>query len=183
METLDHIFENLVRNHAAHIWGALVGVITYLVEPTAAFVALWIAVAMDLVSRVIAQASKYGGYWKATKNGHIQSKKMLTGTAIKIVAYFFMTVLAYQSKYIVSIDAVPVLFSCIVYGILFWVEVQSIAENFLDAGVEEFRPLLIRIKREKDQMVGPILPLPTQKPAQPLNEITPESPRRENGEP
>ncbi len=65
-----------------------------------------------------------------------------------------MTVLAYQSKYIVSIEAVPVLFSSIIYCILFLVEVHSIIENLIDAGAEDLKPLLLRFRRERDKMVG-----------------------------
>jgi hypothetical protein len=52
LETINRIYSN----HAAQVGGIFIGLITYLVEPTAAFYALWIAVVLDLVSRLFAEA-------------------------------------------------------------------------------------------------------------------------------
>lgn len=154
MDYLTGIFGSVFKNHIAQAGGVIIGAVTYLVAPTAAFYALWIAVFMDLLSRIFAQSSKNGGFWQATKGKHIQSNLMFRGTAIKIVAYFFMTVLAHQSKHIVEIEAVPIVFSTIVYSILFLVEVHSIIENLIDAGAEDLRPLLLRFQKEKEKAVG-----------------------------
>lgn len=149
MDSLYSLLMNILNNHAAQLGGILLGVLTYLVAPTAAFYALWIAVFIDLLTRLVALSVKYGGFWQATKQSHISSKKMFHGTAIKTIAYFFMTVLAHQSKYIVEIEAVPIFFSSIIYCLLFLVEVHSIVENLIDAGAEDLKPLLFRFNREK----------------------------------
>ncbi|GBF35480.1 hypothetical protein DCCM_4609 [Desulfocucumis palustris] len=153
MDNLYNLFTNIINNHAAQLGGIFLGVLTYLVAPTAAFYALWIAVVIDLLTRLVALSVKYGGFWQATRQSQISSKKMFHGTAIKIAAYFFMTVLAHQSKYIVEIEAVPVLFSSIIYCLLFLVEVHSIIENLIDAGAEDLKPLLLRFKREKTRVM------------------------------
>ena len=111
----------------------------FLVEPGAAFFALWIVVGMDLISRLITESSNHGGFYKAVKGGHISSDKALHGTMMKIIAYFFMCVIATQSFKIFPWESAAELFGNIVYSILFFVEVLSIAENFMEAGVDEFK--------------------------------------------
>lgn len=137
----------------AWILGCLVGVLTYLVEPGAAFYALWVVVALDLISRLITESVNHGGFIKAVKDGHIQSDKVLKGTAIKITAYFFMCVIAAQSIRIFPWQTAAELFGNIVYSILFFVEVLSILENFMEAGVEEFNWLRRFAKRKLEQIV------------------------------
>lgn len=154
MDTLVNIFDSVLKNHFAQFGGVVMGVIVYLVDPTAAFYALWISVAIDLFTRIVAQSVKHGGFWAATKSRNITSSEMFRGTSIKIIAYFFMLVLAHQSKYIVDIEAVPILFSSIIYSILFLVEVHSIIENLIDAGAEDLRPLLLRFQKEKENAIN-----------------------------
>ena len=141
------------ENHWAQVLGVLLGAICYLVDPGAAFAALWIAVLCDLFSRLIAEAKKHGGFYRAVKDGHIHSDKMFRGTAVKITAYFFMCVLANQSKYILMYDAPAQLFSTIIYAILFWVEVWSMSENFEEAGVPAFGWIRRLSKRKLEELV------------------------------
>jgi len=131
-------FNRILENQVAQLFGIILGVIIYLVNPSATFYALWISVMFDLISRLFAETKKHGGFIQAVKKRHIQSNKIFRGTAVKITAYFFMCVLANQSKYIFPYDAAA-LFSTIVYSILFLVEVWSMAENFQEAGVLELR--------------------------------------------
>jgi len=141
------------ENHWAQFWGVLLGIFFYLVEPGAAFGALWIAVAGDLFSRLIAEARTHGGLYHAAKEGFINSEKMFWQTAVKITAYFFMCVMANQSKYIFRYDAPSELFSTIVYSILFLVEFFSVSKNFQDAGVNSFKWLAMFAKQRLDKIV------------------------------
>lgn len=125
-------------NYMAQSGGVILGFVCYLVEPGAAFAALWLAVVLDLISRIFAEAKNHGGLYRAAKDGHIRSDKMLCGTMVKIVAYFFMCVLANQSRYILRYDAPAEMFATVIYSILFLVEVWSMCENFQEAGVESF---------------------------------------------
>lgn len=122
-------------------WGAgcLIGLLTYLVAPGAAFYALWIVVACDLVSRIMTESINHGGFWKALKDGHIRSDKAMQGTSIKIVAYFIMCVLAAQATRMIPYETSSDLVANIIYSVLFFVELLSIAENFMEAGIEEFK--------------------------------------------
>lgn len=141
-------FSRILENHAAQVGGFFVGIITYLVEPSATLYALWIAVALDLISRLFTEAKNHGGLVEAARDGHIKSDKMFRGTAVKITAYFFMCVLAAQAQYIFHYEAPSEMFGTIIYSILFLVEVWSIAENFEEAGVEAFS-FITRLSRRK----------------------------------
>lgn len=114
------------------------GAICYLVDPGAPLYALWIAVVLDLISRVFVQAKKHGGFYLAAKEGHIRSDEMFRGTAVKITAYFFMCIIAAQSQYVFRYDPAAEFFGSVIYSILFLVEIWSMAENFQEAGVETF---------------------------------------------
>ena len=121
----------------AWLAGFVMAIVAYLIgEPGAAFYALWIAVAMDLVSRVMSESVQHGGFLKAVKDGHIKSDKALSGAKLKIPAYFIMCVFAAQiMKFPYEYAYVG---SCVIYGIFFFVEMESTCENFIEAGLEEF---------------------------------------------
>lgn len=123
----------------AWLGGCFIGVITYLVQPGAAFCGLWIVVACDLASRILTESVNHGGLIRAVKDGHIRSDKAMQGTFIKIIAYFIMCVIAAQSTRIIPYATASELVANIIYSVLFFVEVLSIAENFIEAGVEEFQ--------------------------------------------
>lgn len=150
MEAIKHLYDNM----AAHwIWGAVLGIFTYLIKPSAAFYALWIAVGFDLLTKIIYLSVESGGFLTAIKTQKLNSKTMFHKAFIKVVSYFILTVLAYQSRYIVAIEAVPILFSTIIYMILFLVEVHSIIENLIGAGCDDIKPLLMRFENEKKKAI------------------------------
>jgi len=132
----------------AWLGGFLIGVVSYLVEPGAAFYGLWIVVACDLVSRIITESVNHGGLFTAIREGHIRSDKAMQGTFIKIIAYFIMCVIAAQATRIIPYETASGLVSNIIYSVMFFVEVLSIAENFIEAGVEEFS-WLARFSKKK----------------------------------
>lgn len=151
------IFDSVAKagtNYAAQCWGCVLGFFIYLVDPGAAFAALWVAVVLDLLSRIFAEAKSHGGLYRAAKEGHIRSDKMLCGTMAKIVAYFFMCVLANQSKHIFGHDAPAEMFSTVVYSILFLVEVWSMCENFEEAGVNSFSWISRFAKNKLETLAG-----------------------------
>jgi len=145
------IVSNALTDPLAWLVGFLAGTFTYLVGPGPAFYALWIAVACDLLSRLITESVNHGGFFKAIKEGHIQSDKAFRGAKFKIPAYFFMCVFAAQ------IEKFPYeyayLASSVIYGIFFFVELESTCENFLEAGVEEFAWLKRFSRRKLEKIV------------------------------
>ena len=149
--TFGKIVSNALTDPLAWLVGFLAGAFTYLVGPGPAFYALWIAVACDLLSRLITESVNHGGFFKAIKEGHIQSDKAFRGAKLKIPAYFFMCVFAAQ------IEKFPYeyayLASSVIYGIFFFVELESTCENFLEAGVEEFSWLKRFSRRKLEKIV------------------------------
>ncbi|MCK9324482.1 MAG: phage holin family protein [Bacteroidales bacterium] len=150
MEQLKGIYEGIVSNWLA---GLVVGFLAYLIQPTAAFYALWVAVGLDLLTKIVALSYGSGGFIRAIKCQNLNSHTMFRKAFVKILAYFTLTVVAYQSKYIIAIEAVPILFSTIIYSILFLVEVHSIIENLIAAGCDDLKPLLMRFDNEKKRAI------------------------------
>ena len=150
--TLKGVLEPFL-NPLAILGGFFMGFVTYLIEPGAALFALCFVVVCDIVSRLFAESTKHGGFFKAIKDGHIQSSKAFKGSAIKIIAYFIMCCVAAQSKYILPYETASELLSNVIYSILFFVEVLSITENFIDAGVEEFNWIRRFTRRRLEKIV------------------------------
>lgn len=150
MEQLRNICNGLADNW---LYGIILGFCTYLIQPSAAFYALWIAVGLDMLTKIIQLSYGSGGFLTAIRTQRLNSKTMFQKAFVKIIAYFTLTVIAYQSRYIVDIEAVPILFSTIIYSILFLVEVHSIIENLIGAGCEDLKPLLMRFEREKQRAI------------------------------
>lgn len=150
MEQVRHLLQGIADNW---LCGLLIGFCAYLIKPSAAFYALWIAVGLDLLTKIVQLSYGSGGFFKAIQSQRLNSKTMFQKAFIKIIAYFTLTVVAYQSKYIVSIEAVPILFSTIIYSILFLVEAHSIIENLIGAGCDDLKPLLMRFDNEKKRAI------------------------------
>ena len=150
MEQIRNICNGLADNW---LCGLILGFCAYLIQPSAAFYALWIAVGLDMLTKLVALSYGSGGFLAAVKTQRLNSKTMFQKAFVKIIAYFTLTVIAYQSRYIVDIEAVPILFSTIIYSILFLVEVHSIIENLIGAGCEDLKPLLMRFEREKQRAI------------------------------
>ena len=113
---------------------------------------MWIAVILDLISRMFAEAKNHGGFFLAVTEGHIKSDAMFKGTAVKITAYFFMCIIAAQGKYVFGYDAAAQFFGSVIYSILFLVEIWSMAENFREAGVETFTWISVFSKRKLETL-------------------------------
>lgn len=117
-------------------------VICYLLEPDAAFMAVWIAVIMDLVTKLISLAVPSGGFVPALRQGRISSRQAFSGTFVKLVAYFALGVVATQARYVASSEVASVLARTVVFSFLFTVEAISILENLLALGLGNLEPLL-----------------------------------------
>lgn len=121
-------------------------VLCYLLEPDAAFIAVMVLVALDFMTKLTALSVRDGGLLGAVKKGNISSKSAFTGTCVKLVAYFSMGVLAVQVRYVVLSETAAILSKTVVYGFLFMVEAISILENIVEAGLDNLRPVLNRLK-------------------------------------
>lgn len=151
LEQLRDLFQNICNNWFG---GLLIGLFSYLIEPSAAFYALWIAVALDFMTKMVELSYGCGGYLNAVQTQRINSQTMFRKGFVKILAYFVLMVVAYQSKYITTVESVPIIFSSIIYGMLFLVEVHSIIENMIGAGCDDLRPLLMRFEKEREKAIN-----------------------------
>lgn len=150
--TFGEIISTALMNPLAWLGGIFMATLAYLIgEPGAAFYALWIAVGCDLISRLITESLNHGGFILAIKEGHIQSDKALSGAKVKIPAYFIMCIFAAQiTRFPYDYAYVA---ASVIYGIFFFVELESVCENFIEAGVEEFAWLKRFSKRKLEQIV------------------------------
>jgi len=129
--------------------------ITWLIFPEESFVvwcaALWIAVALDLITRWYAIFKKAGGIRKALKSKVSNSKEMYEKTSIKIISYLVIQILAGLSIRLVDIPYVSNIVATVVYSFLFFREFASNIENLVEAGADYLEPLLFWVKKkEKD---------------------------------
>jgi len=152
MQLIDNIAETL-RPRVVRLLGLLWSGFYYLVEPDAAFLAVWIAVMLDLVSKLLAISAQKGGFVVALTTGEISSKKAFRGTFIKLIAYFALGVLCAQVEHVAGTEVVAVLSKTIVYGFLFTVESISILENLIAAGLHNLTPLLSQLRQAKRREV------------------------------
>jgi phage-related holin len=134
-------FESL-STKSAKAFTLLWGLLCYLIEPDAAFMAVWLAVLMDLLTKLVAIAAQKGGLVIAIKDGHITSRRAFLGTFVKLSSYFALGVMATQAKYVATVEVASVLARTVVFAFLFTVEAVSILENLLDTGLTRLEPLL-----------------------------------------
>lgn len=158
MTLFANTYSKILSNHLAQLGGFLMGAICFLLDPGAPLYALWIAVVLDLISRIFAEAKKHGGLGKAVKQGHIRSHAIFQGTAVKIVAYFFMCIMAAQAQHVFGYQAAAQCFASVVYSILFLVEVGSMGENFREAGVSSFAWISLFSKKKLETLCDGSLP-------------------------
>jgi len=111
-------------------------------------------VVCDLVSRILTESVNHGGLFSCIKDGHIRSDKAMQGTFIKIIAYFIMCVIAAQATRIIPYETASGLVANIIYSVLFFVELLSIAENFIEAGIEQFKWLERFSKNKLKEVCG-----------------------------
>lgn len=131
--------------------------ITWLIFPEESFTvwcaALWIAVALDLLTRWYAIFKKAGGIRKALKSKAWNSKEMYEKTSIKIISYLVIQILAGLSLRLVDIPYISNIVATVVYSFLFFREFASNIENLVEAGADYLKPLLFWVKKKKDEVL------------------------------
>ena len=136
-----------LSTRSARLLSLLWGILCYLIEPDAAFMAVWLAVLMDLLTKLVAIAAIKGGFVNAVRDGHITSRQAFLGTFVKLTAYFALGVMATQAKYVATIEVASILARTVVFAFLFTVEAVSILENLLDTGLTQLEPLLRALRK------------------------------------
>jgi len=147
---IEHVIEAL-RPRLVRILALSWSAFCYLVEPDAAFLAVLIAVMLDLVSKLMAISAQKGGFVPAVASGELSSKKAFRGTFVKLIAYFCLGILGAQVQYVVQTEVAAILSRTLIYGFLFAVESISVLENLVAAGLKELSPLLARLRENVKQ--------------------------------
>lgn len=132
---------------------------------SAPFIAIWILLLLDTVTRLIAISKKHletTNLLKAVvlsfRDGDINSKgfrqfvlKCLSYLILMIVANLFAKVVPNVLLMGANIAQFPCSF---IYTFLAITEAMSIVENLVEVGVENLKPLLFFISKKRDEMTG-----------------------------
>ena len=172
------------------VWAFLFAVFNYLICPDASYMpaigAVWLAVILDLLTRLFANSKNAGGFLKAVKARAISSDTLFNRTVIKVVAYLSLQILAGLSMRVLPLQQVSIAVATIVYSFLFIRESTSIVENLVEAGAEDLKPLLFWLKKKETDLTEdslrvqpmPVSPatVPSVKPGRPsdIDDIAPE---------
>lgn len=153
-QSLNEAFEMAQRwwgNRLAQVSAPVSGVLWWLIDPSlaTAFMAIWVAVGLDFVTKLMAIAVVHRGFIRAIRENAIRSDIALGRTAIKIFGYFSLMAVAGLARHLLLPSRI---LSSVIYGFLFMVEAISIAENLVAAGLVQLRPLLGRLKEEQGQI-------------------------------
>lgn len=138
------------------IWAFFFAVFSYLICPNASYepaiAAVWIAVLLDLLTRLFANSKKSGGFLKAIKAKEISSDTLFNRTSIKVVAYLSIQILAGLSMKLNHMELVSIAMATIIYSFLFLRESVSVVENLIEAGANDLKPLLYWLKRKENDV-------------------------------
>jgi phage-related holin len=128
------------------VWGMIVGLFLFMVgEVNTALYAIFTLFILDILTRLFANARKYGGYIQATKSGKIRSRLAVQGMVSKMFTYFIVLSIARMISYVVPIGGISEGLSAVIFSILLAVEAQSIVENLLDAKPDSNTERLLKI--------------------------------------
>jgi len=129
--------------------------ITWILFPEQSFIpwciALWIAMVLDLFTRWFAIFIKAKGMVRAIKTKAWNSEDMFRKTAIKIVSYLTIQLLAGLSMRFVGIPIICNVVATVIYSFLFFREFASNVENLIEAGADYLKPLLFWVKKKQDE--------------------------------
>ena len=149
MEQLDRLFQINVKP----VWVFLFTIFNYLICPNASYMpaiaAVWVAVILDIFTRLFANSRKSGGFIKAVRERAISSDTLWSRTVVKVVAYLSLQILAGLSMRILPLEQVSIAVATIVYSFLFIREATSVVENLIDAGANDLKPLLFWLKKKE----------------------------------
>lgn len=162
MEELQSIYNGVwqyitkVIDTVSPIWAGFLTLINYILFPMdahkSAAIGLVGAVILDIITKYYAISTTNGGFRKAKKKRKIKSETFWLGVKRKIVSILVIMILAGLSIRITVIDQVAIILSAFAYSMMFWREIESIAENMVDAGHEEYRWLLTFSKRKRKEL-------------------------------
>jgi hypothetical protein len=127
----------------------------WMMFPDAAYIpaaiAVGLAIAFDILTKLNALAKKNGGYYNAIHEKIILSDTLWRGTIIKLYSYLIIFILAGLSARVTPLEIVGAGVATLAYSIIFIREFQSNLENLIEAGADWLKPFLLWSKqKEKD---------------------------------
>lgn len=160
LETATYLYKCLL--YAKPIWVLFTTVISYVLFPDNSYYpasyALIAALLLDIASKYYAIAHKNGGFFNALKTKKITSESLWIGTRKKLVGVLIVMILCGLSYRLTPFSAIPVFFQTVCFSILFYREAQSVIENFIDAGYEDLRWMLVLVKKKQKEVIQETLP-------------------------
>lgn len=144
----------------------LFSVISYVLFPDDAYIPPTIGlvglIVMDVITKYYAIARQNGGLRNAIRTRKISSDSMWKGTKKKLVSVLVVMICCgLLLRFTTFLPLIAVLMTTVCYSFMGWRELQSVAENMIDAGHDDLRWFLNLIKKKKkdfldDKGVGDI---------------------------
>lgn len=157
-ETLSDIWIYIYKAFifAKPLWVLFTTISSYIIFPNAAYVpaviALSSAVILDIVTKYYSVGVLNGGIINAIKLKKLTSESLWRGTKKKLISVLIVMILCGLSYRVAIIPSVAIALSTLCFSIAFWRESQSIVENMLDAGHEDLRWFLVKIKKKQKEI-------------------------------
>jgi hypothetical protein len=133
-------------------WGCLVAVFYFFVDPSQAFIAVWVAFGLSILTKWLEIAVTSGGLWPAIRDGKINKTAALRKGVPTVIAYFVLCSLAKWSKAVVPFQQAGLIVNAILYSWMFLLELTNNLRHLVGAGIPELRPLLLRFDRERKRI-------------------------------
>lgn len=131
-------------------------IVSYIILPDAAYVPAIIGLLgvliLDIITKYYSVGVLNGGIMNAIKLKKLTSESLWRGTKKKLISILIIMILCGLSYRVSFIPSVAVALSLLCYSIAFWREAQSVVENLLDAGHEDLRWFLVRIKKKQKEL-------------------------------
>lgn len=132
----------------------MISIISYVMFPDDAYIPPTIGLVgllvMDVITKYYSIAKQNGGFRNAVKTRKISSESMWRGTKKKLVSILVVMICCgLLMRFTTFLPIIAVLMTTVCYSFMGWRELQSVAENMIDAGHDDLRWFLNLIKKKK----------------------------------
>ncbi|MFB5759122.1 phage holin family protein [Paenibacillus medicaginis] len=153
-------YEYLIKvvEYVKLVWVLLYTFISYILFPNESYIpptlSLLGALVMDVFTKYYAISKQNGGFKHAVKTRKITSNSFWKGTKKKLVSMLvIMICCGLLIRFTPFLPEIAVTVTIVCYGFMFLREIQSIAENMIDAGHDDMVWFLNLLKRKKKQFI------------------------------
>jgi phage-related holin len=147
-----------VFEYVKPLWVVLYAAISFVLFPDSAYIPPTIgligALVMDVITKYYAISKKNGGFRNAIKTRKISSESMWRGTKKKLVSILVVMICCgLLLRFTSFLPQIAITITTVCYGFMFFRELQSIAENMIDAGHDDMKWFLTLIKRKQREVL------------------------------